>query len=569
MPPPLHGSYRYPGVRGAANCTYTLSHGISPGRAVIELAPQNGLVDLDGVLELAFGALRLRFPGMRADLATALLTGQGYLLRIELLDRRWRWLYGEINGHWNARGDNNLVPPHLVRSPRQLATACLLAMGEAGFDVSQLPDETFPAVEWDRANPAQQLADLCEALGCRVVLTLANTVRICRAGVGGALPTDGLKELQTGQNPPERPDKIKFVGGKARFQNDWLLSAVGTDLDGSTKRINDLSYKPSGGWSKQDPLFFAGVEEGRARELAKRTVFRRYRLANLNYDNTKPLKLPGTSTRLDYGHQVELEDVQCDTYADRQRLTAAGFAPEGATTLAGSDKDDVYRSLPAEVYGIFYDGGLSFENTDDHTLYRGSFRVIQQEQLIEFDKAVLIRNADGTLSQADLYLRAAATIKDPLSFTPVRYERELTFPGPQLGTGAKILRHDEVVAQFAADYDPTTGKLLRIRDNTAECNQAADYWLAAAQLEYQTPAPTEATYAGLKAISPDGAIQQVTWIIDKDRGTTTRASRNNEFSTRVPSYADRRFDEKLRGDALLQIMQQLKEQREKLKKKKS
>ncbi len=150
------------------------------------------------------------------------------------------------------------------RTPQELAELYLNAMGEVDYDISELPDDTRPPVDHDYDNPAEALAALCESLGCRIVLQLDNTVKLVRSGAGAGLPAEFLLEDSLTIDLPEKPDKIAVVCGPSLYQVDFPLEAVGLDRDTTSggdptdtiKPIDELSYKPSGGWGQIDlPLF--------------------------------------------------------------------------------------------------------------------------------------------------------------------------------------------------------------------------------------------------------------------------------------------------------------------------
>ena len=202
------------------------------------------------------------------------------------------------------------------RTPQELAALYLDAMGESGYDVSALPNDSRPAVEHDFDNPAEALADLCDSLGCRVVLRLDNTVAIVQVGVGADLPASLLLEDSATPNPPEMPDNIAVVCGPSVYQVDFPLEAVGLDVatlaggesNETIQPIDELSYTPVGGWSVADLpyLLNVGTAAGEAdvtglRSLATKSVFRYYRIM-------MPVNVPGYDDAAD-GLVTKLEQI--------------------------------------------------------------------------------------------------------------------------------------------------------------------------------------------------------------------------------------------------------------------
>jgi hypothetical protein len=570
VPIALKAVFSFPGIITPIACTYTLSHGISPGVARIQFGAQRlDIIALGGDLVLRQNdGFIVRFPAMRVDLATVRKDRDGLVTELTLFDRRWAWnAGGEISGNWNKRDALGVPYPQLAQTPQQLATLCLLAMQEIGFDVSALPNNLYPEVNWDHANPAQELAKLCDQFGCRVVLTVAGFVQIWRTGVGAVLPTNGLEQIVASVSPPQRPDALKIVGDRTLYQNDWALEAVGRELDGRWLPIDKLSYKPAGGWGNEPAFSFLNVTAGQARTLAQQTIYRCYRLTNSNPDGSSPLQVPGYGV-IKYYDQIELQDEQCDSYVDVPGIKSGVFNPgqplsdaiSNVATQVGAAASATanplgggfpVRKKPALVYGTFASVCFYLLNPDLNfpkgTTLNVPFSIHKEDGIVEFADPIFLYGNGGVMQPAPLILRTAAAIRHADTWQWDRYERLLVYPGGQWGTGAKQLLHDELQLLKAADYNTLTGLFIKVRDNGPYVQAQADYFLAGANQEFQVTQSGEGIYAGLRAFSPDGAIQQITWSVSNQDGFSTRVSRNNEFSVVTPSYKERRAAELLRG----------------------
>ncbi len=232
MPIELQSLCLFDGVRQIESASFTLSHGVTPSVAQLTIIPQVApAIPLDGTLVWTFGDVTILFPGCRVDKASFEYTQSGLVWRLSIFDRRWQWAFGQISGSYNVRraniGDGGLpaalalkefptVPPapqvpqlqlgtidvNTLATPQQLATLCFLAMGEAGFEVGQLPNDSRPEVQWDHDNPAQSLANLCDLLGCRVSLGIDNVARIVRLGTGALLPRVNIEAESAAIDPP-------------------------------------------------------------------------------------------------------------------------------------------------------------------------------------------------------------------------------------------------------------------------------------------------------------------------------------------------------------------------------
>ena len=529
------GLTHFGGIESLLSASYTLTHGITPGVATLYVPPQPGMVARMGPLRFAYGSTRITFPDCILDKISVEHGQDGRIIwALHILDRRWKWKFaGRISGYYNVRRGGKEIINDTEATPRELAKLCLKAMGERRFNLSKMPDDARPEIEWDYTLPAEALARLCDSLGCRVVLRLNNSVSVEQAGVGAALPAghDVLAESAEA-DPAERPDSLIFVAGPTRYQHNFELEAVGRDKDDTVKPVDDLSYTPrlvngQRSWTLADELSFNCILDKKYRALAKESVFRWYRIKT-------PIKARSEErdlTNLD--RILPIEDVQVETWTVDGRI----------------------EPRPAWIYGR-YDNGLEAAKPpeDDiyhdlknkpQTIYTDSFGVEKETGIVKFAESVHRRewlNGLSTLHPADLRLRVACSIRDEDTRGWKRYEVKRKMSGANAGTLPRYLVHDDIALQYWQNFvPPRTG----MKDNKPDVDSQAKYYLDAAEQEYQWDSPCSATYAGFKTINPSGAVQQVTWMVDQQGFATTRASRNREELLVTPSYKERRFTERL------------------------
>ena len=524
----LQALLTFPGLQQIISWSYTLSHGITPGVAHVEIAPQFGLPAEIGMMIISFGDLALEFPGCVLDNAHVRRDRSGMVVHLAILDRRWAWRYGQISGRYNVRQKNGQLDSSTEQAPQDLATLLFQAMGESAFDVSGLPNLSRPEVDWVYANPAQELAALAESLGCRVVLELDGSVSLQPAGFGADLPETGTERTQNlGIDPPTRPDSLLLVGGPTRFQTMFRLEAVGQEKTGEIKPIDSLSYAPAGGWANELYFGFANVTDADNRAMARKTVYRWYRIqCSAPFATAGEFQIAGYDGPVnDLWQVLPVENGQVETY---------------------TDADDIERPLPADVRGTYWDRSLDARNIPTQRRYKGHFALDAERGIVQFAEPVLQIDSDGaSFSEAPLFLTVAHGVKDLTTLQAVRvtYERDLA--GDPNGTGPKVLRRDDlalaVVTQYDAGNNPTG-----TTDNSAAIDSDANDFLDAAQAEFQTLETGLVEYAGIVPINPDGAIQQIEWSGGLS-GAVTRASRNNEFSLVVPAWHERRQAERRRG----------------------
>jgi len=534
----------FAGIRSLLSYRHTFTDGISPSVASLEIPPQDGsAIAKVAPLVWEFGSQRQVFPDCTVDRIAVNVNRDGTVTwTLHILDRRWKWRFGQLSGQYNVRRGGEILED-TKKSVRDLAKLCLDRMGETRYRVDQLPDDLWPEIEWDYAVPAEALARLCDSLNCRIVLGLNNRVSIERSGVGKLLPakTAGMTSGSAEIDPPERPDKLVFVAGKTRWQIDFELEAVGEDTDGSIKPIDELSYAPEEDgektWEHVDMEHFNRISEDlpASRELALKTVFRWYRIVT-------PFRLPKVDGQIeDLWRILPIETTQVEKW----------------------EIDDERRSRPAWVFGEWYAGHESpasetddvdpdIENTPEG-LYRRGFTIDQARGIVRFAEPVYRLNpivdddthgaTGGEILAADLRLRVAVGLRDKETRAFERRAVERKLPGVRTGTKSRyLIRDDTRWMIYRKESPPRRG----VHHNTTEVKEVADYYLDAAEAEYSLQRPGSGAYTGLLRISPDGAIRQVTWQIARDGFATTSASRNKEELRTAPSYKERRFQERAR-----------------------
>ena len=555
-----HSYATYPGVQNVLSATYTLTAGITPSVVQMEIIPQTQQIAAVGDVVFVHGTTTLTIPGCRADQASMVRGSNGTLVSFSLMDRRWKWKFGEIYGHYNQRDADGLIITATEKTPQQLATLCLQAMGETA-DVAAIPNNARPDAEWVAENPAEALANILEPFGMIVVLQIDSTVAIRQQGVGAALPENAnLVEQQISSNPPEVPATIRVLGAPNRYQARLRLEAVGYDTDGRVKPIDQLSYKPVGGWGKQT-LFFSGVQFDQARALALRDVFRLYRIKDMSSPSPQPIiTLPDAPGSIQTPF-IPVGQVPGGGMVAPQQQPAQGtytvnylrdiLPLEKGLVQTGPDANGIRRRKPEAVYGEYYVGNVALEaprNSDKinaNWLYRGQFTVEHDLGLVRFaDQITRWDAAAKEFAGADVYLECSFNVRATDTFTPMRWGYALP-TNVTNGYGVEIVRREELIWERYEKYVADTFSSWEQKTYQNELNTQSNYYAAGRLAQYVTQAGASGRYVGLQSISPDGAISQVSWEITGS-GCYTSASRLYEPSPYVPPYKERRTNDMLR-----------------------
>jgi len=535
----------YPGVPKITECSFTIGHGTSPTGFRIITAPMPSNAPLEtGTLRLEYNDQVLDFPECKVDRASFRYDTRNMLVEFRILDRRWKWaltrylddpannrIVGRISGEYNTRredgtikkktgGDPTLAIEDSERTPHQLAQLLYAAAGElmVADALNELPNDTRPQVFWDDSNPMAELENLAELLGCRVVLGLDNRVRIRRTGVGVFLPTDHVKRYGGSAPLGSTPDRICVSTDWVRYQLDFPLEAVGLDVDGSRKPINELSYAPAGGWGDLDVLSdYAAIEEETPLNLAIRTVLLEYRIR-------VPFKAPvfGDVTSLEQidllGVQVEKEVID-GVERPRDAMVYGCWYRAYDAEQENSNRDNIVEYLPESV--------IEANAPEDDRLKQivpVSPQIDPENWLVRFSKPMYMQTTGNLIGPAKLILRTSCYLKVAKTAHRIRdrHTKQITNAAAPYYLD---LRHDEIKPTIKCDYnydDHQSSEVapgvtpINVITNAAEIQPEIDHYLDQAYADaIRTRIPQTAEYGGWRFdVELDGAIQSITWVLD-------------------------------------------------------
>ena len=546
------------GVGDLISAQMTLSPGISPSTCTLVIPPQDaGKIFQAGPLVFEYGGRSWTFQRCRMDSIVDAVAANGqWTWALTILDRRCWWQEcGRISGLYNSRiGDRikkgteegtEKTPRDTEKTPHELAKLCLDAMNEPRYSLSGLPDAARPEMDWDYTNPAEALAQLCDKLGCMVALGLDDRVYIVRKNRGEPLPSLNPIEGSAMLDPPDPPGKVVIVCGRTRYQRDFELEAVGLDVDGSIRPIDELSYTPLVGgvqtWKGYaDLVGFTGLPREGCSSYAQRSVYRWYRVK-------VPFWLPGTT-----GQSAQVESLDRILPLENEQIETWEY--EGKM-----------QARPYWVYGEFDEGRTSGEplvspaepkiDNKPEGLYQKGHSLDVERGIVKFGEQVYITEGlEGLRPRLDaavavpakIHIRVAVNLRDKETGGWEREEVERSPPVSSPAPGLKqYILHEDVVREVYERHGPGP---MTVVNNIKEVKKQADHYLDAAMIVYQPKHSASISYPGLLPIVPDGAIHQVTWVVAGNGQATTRASRNREESAIAETYDEKRQRERLKKE---------------------
>ena len=262
----------FSGIPLSGTASFTMCQGPTPSTGTISIRgraslPSKGHLFLsDGKNSISIGPLYFTNPVVS-------YSDQGRELRATLVDRRvlWRgsWVYGTFN-KIEAAGAY-----HTILNLRQLFALCFRAFNLRPT-LFRIPDAA-PAVKWEFMNPAAAIQDLCERFGLTVGLSVQGVPYICPANYGRRWPKGSHQVIEHGETHRYYPGGLRILGRRIIEEKTCVdLDAVGLETDGRVRKINDLSYKPLGGWGKSIIMLFSDVADKDKRALAEKCIYKWY-----------------------------------------------------------------------------------------------------------------------------------------------------------------------------------------------------------------------------------------------------------------------------------------------------
>jgi hypothetical protein len=557
------GLVTYPGIVAWESFEITDLSGITPAVATMQVYPQEGFPDPEGDLVLTYGDNTIVFKNCHIDAAHYSRNGGGKIVQVRFLDERWKWKAGYfVTGRYNRRLPNNFVEPAHEKTPRELATLCFEALEVESFDVTALPNDARPDINWEHASAAEELAKLCDDLGCRIVPQRSTGIwLIVVTGNGVELPDEfPFTDAGEGIDPAEAPDFLAIVTAPIKFQCRLKLEAVGKDVDMRWRPLDELSYSPAdrrgasvtyGFGDNSDEMEGISLTRTRQpdgsmkspREFAKETLFRCFRVQ----EPTDGISIPGFPDRVKR-KQLVLSDTLVEIYLDefggvheRKAFVEGAYqsridCPSNQNTPYGT-RIDKWGSTPfaAQELITFTLAGNNLDTDLSMITFSQPMRMLAKYTTLGGTPAL------GRVRPAELWIHCAVQIRDPKTWQPLRYSRTLHIGSGDDEKFAQAIPKEDIQPWYRTDYTISANGSATFTktDNKQEVDTQCDYYLESLAKTFETVGSSTRTYLGLFPIDLDGAIQQVSYRISKS-GADTVASRGTEHNFVIPDYAERR-----------------------------
>jgi hypothetical protein len=506
-------SYAGLNIRAAS---MSFSRGVTPSICTLACTPFDDLDLAPSTLRFDYGGVSVQFTdaAVMGAFVRKRQTAKGwkFLWSVQVMDRRWRWAYGNISGEYNRRTPQGEVDENNRKTPAELAGLLLSAMGEGGFDTSGMPQGVFPYAKWENQNPALCLAALCEYVGCEVVLNhLTNRVEIWQLGVGPGTQT-GFGELHQKYRftPRSTPGSIEVHCGPSVFQNKLRLRAVATNSSGVQDTLANTFSTVT---LSQQALHFPGLSTDQ--HLALDQAWKEYRVTG---QADSSLAVPQCQETITSTDQYLLEEFILDP--------------------AENDLSDYKRRLPYYVEGDFWAYADTPTGLSDKRCLMPS-RLYPDRRLVKFQHPVIKLDSSGLIAEPTLYLTTAYQVKS-VDGNLVHLVRS----GSASGSGTLILRRPEIFAAYKSSYSGANSTGTTSTQSQAQAE--ADRYVSIFQQRYSSAQASELTYPGIIAGNLNGVVAQCRWSCGVNREPFTLACEHEELDVSAVPRTERRRREILR-----------------------
>jgi len=515
--------FKFPGIRGVISGSFSISHGIQPSVALLEVPLSTRLDTRVGTLRLEDRDNNFRQEWRDCRIQKVQKTSNETKI-VTILDRRWKWKFGGTFLLANQRDDPDggfgfaqLTKPHDI-ALFLLTQPPPLGLGEVNPSVDELPNDTLPEIRASGNPPAAELDALCQSLGCSIVLW-DDRVSIRKAGHGMRLPDNPLRDGSTESNIPLVPDGVSAVSAPYRVEAMFDMQAVAEEPNGELVNVHAVSYAPPAGWFEEWPRYLEGVKGDENRRLALKSVFRYYRI-NQEIGAPPAQALNGA----DFG------------LFDRGQPVVVFKTEDLLPTLPHTNEfqeqpGNTFRARPAYLQGVFYDGNDDLQNRAG--ILKESFTYDPDRGLVIFNEPVyrLLELDDGNPTiEAILYLTVSVEIR-VFGGQKLRHAVERV-TGERNGTPFQVEQRFDVVPTVSGRYSaPLVGvppTRIGVDNNLPDVEAELGRHTQVVINSLQAPEAQMQRWVGWwDNVQLDGAIRQIVYAFGPD-GWSTTVSRNTE-----------------------------------------
>ncbi len=525
MVTPVDVALSYPGVAIYKEMVYTQNAGTAPDKVSLKIVPQASPVAAEGDLTFTYGGAPLTLTNCLIDKSSVVLTRRGWIGSFVLLDRRWLWAkQPNMSIHWNDRDANGNIAQPSKRTVKEMLTEILTWLGETDIDVDAVDASDYQEFNEISIHPLDLMNQIMDIYGYDVTIGFdGDAVTIVKKNEGAPLPATAVRMVSSAYDPPTPVNTVRTHFGPSKMQGRLKLIAIGQDTDGQWKEIDDLSYKPTGGWKNDTPGGFGKVLADSGQEAWDKAVATVYRYYRINKFADDTMDIPDGSGSIQHIRQLlPLKE---------------GLFPE--TSFVGDGSRPKER-LYGEVVKVGVDEApAGTGNTDTNRLLDVDYEILRKEGVVVFPAGTyMYKVVDGEPAPADLWLECVFQIRTNNDWQWAIYHKDVVIDAN--GTGIHTVALPQLSNQVRVTYDADHSTLSNT-STSASLDAVATTVASAHASSYSTTSGQTVWYAGVQtSVRVDGAIRQVTHVISDTQGHYSIVSRGISHDTHVLDASDKR-----------------------------
>jgi len=513
------GTITFPGINYPQWCRANRTNGTKPNAAILHAHVQDSAPSQYGNLILRFNQTTITWRDCLVDLSKTMYSTKGHTQVWKILDRRWRWQRAYVSGRFNVPNDLDNVGTR-NGNVRYLMEGLLTLMGETQFDLTAVDNEDKPTMNWSWAHCATQLDLLLEAYGYVITLNTDDLTVVYKKGRGQTLPdNDDVLSPSMVFNPADLPAKIICVAQETIVETRLKLEPVGIEYDDDRDEdvlpVDELSYKPNGGWTNNITSTMLavgtnpanGIKTEAERKLAIKSVGKWYRVVDQAHEKmvqgSQFIKTyaPDEIKILNYTQYLPVSEKlnnMKDAYVSVRWRPSKNDTPEGEPPPG--------------------------ENIEEKRFASQVWTLDEKRGIVKFTKSPVTKVGTSGETFADVYLTCSYVCTDNETGQKDRHTRELALGG--FGTDVIEYKTDGSSDNrfLTAEYDDSNGIDLdptKMNDSAVTAmygnpplNNLMDQYIQQyADKVYRTTKGYLIKYRGLQAISTDGLNLQVEWNV--------------------------------------------------------
>jgi len=506
----------YNGYNATGNFSFYLKQGTGPSTGSIAF-PLGAAPTIDGnpgTLAISCDGQSVVFNDVYLVNPTRVESEGGQILQATLADKRYRWRFGYLRAKYNQL-DPTTGKPKEDKPLTEILTEALSVYNESPVFM-QIPDDIYPTINWEFADPAQAIEELLQRYSLALSISPAGQVTIASVSYNQSFTQSNVSYHEYSNNRPLEPIGVIVVGDFMEVMRCFNLKPVGIEISthadaGQIKEIDDLSYKPAEGWGKAvlnnfESLIVNNEPWKEAQALARQCIFKWY------------------------GYIPEDESIE---NSREQLLPWLGSVTE-------FKNNELVKGKPYILAKHQLIDSVSFKNNTDGNPIKSEFdfSLDYKNGILKFTNPTF-KKSDTASSFGTTEVEAAEVeLIVSVKTTPTKtngYWGNYYYEHPIGGVLPYYMHKEESLKLYGHSWHYTQDRVY----NKSELDTYAEKIARLIAKKFDTIRPEQYTFERLLNVTPIGQVKSVSWHVDEHGWKTIVSFGQEEIQPYLPSYQER------------------------------